>query len=215
MGVATIMNFKEIDWKILRWPLALLVICGASAAVMVMLSHTFVENASAEFRRNNAQFRSIRSQYQGVDEEKSIIAEYQPQYEQLVRDGVVGPEQRLDWVEALRESARVLKLPSLRYQLDTQKPYWSAGPVSATKSTAYTSVMTLNVGLLHEEDLVRLFAELERRAKGMFKVSSCSIMLVSDQIQDDPVAANMNAICTLDWLTVGPRETSANPRVGG
>lgn len=209
------MTFKEIDWKILRMPLAVLIVCGVTVVLLVMLSHTFVARASAEFRKVDSQFRSIRSQYRGVDEEKAIIAEYQPRYDRLVLEGVVGRERRLDWVDALRGAARELKLPSLRYQLDTQKAYDSGYSSFGTQSTAYTSLMTLDVGLLHEEDLVRLFDALEKRAPGLFRVSSCSISLAPDAIHTEPTVANLNATCSLDWLTVRPRDAATNAPLGG
>ncbi|MGI9334136.1 MAG: hypothetical protein ACR2RL_13390 [Gammaproteobacteria bacterium] len=209
------MTFKEIDWRILRGPMALLLICAAFGGGLVMLSHTFVTKAKAELRTHSAQFRSIRNQYHGVDEEGGIIDEYQPIYEQLVARGVVGSEYRLDWVEALRASAQALKLPSLRYTLDTQMPFEAGPKPPGTKSMAYSSVMTLEVGLLHEEDLFSLFDELDRRAPGLFSVSSCTLSLDEGAIHAEASLANLNAECKLDWFTVKmPEDEATQPARG-
>ena len=196
------MTFKEIDWSILRGPIALLIVCAAIGTGLVMLSHTFVTSAKAELRKNESKYRSIRDQYNGVDEEKDIIEAYQPLYEQLVARGVVGSEGRLDWVEALRASAETLKLPSLRYTLETQLPFQAGRRPPGAKAMAYASEMSLDVGLLHEEDLFRFFDELERRAPGLFSVSSCTLRLDEGAIHEEPTLANLTAVCKLNWFTV-------------
>ena len=53
-----------------------------------------------EYNRANAAFQSISSRDLAVDEEEKLIRSYLPDFVKLHESGVIGDEQRLNWVEA-------------------------------------------------------------------------------------------------------------------
>ncbi|MCP5150827.1 MAG: hypothetical protein H6983_21630 [Ectothiorhodospiraceae bacterium] len=201
------MRPDDIDWGVLRGSLVLLAVAVVIGVGLMVATHQFWAGQDREYRRDQRVFTSARGRYQTVDEEERTMATYLPHYRDLEAVGVIGRERRLDWIEALREVARELKLPSVRYDLGSQDRYTPAFKVDSGAYEVYASRMTLNLGLLHEEDLPRLLEVLRERAVGLFTVSSCAIERVAPEFGRSPTEANLNARCTLEWLTIRQPET--------
>lgn len=196
------MRFADIDWRVLRGALALLVVAIAVSVSVVTATQMFSNKVQREFRRQRAALLSVRSAYQRVDEEKKTLELYLPRYRALKAAGVIGRERRLSWVEALRAAARRIGLPALRYEIATQKRYTPDYPLTTGDYQLYESDMKLTIGLFHEGDLLHLFRLLDTDAKGLYSVSRCSISRAGRMFSLDPRKTNLNAECVLRWFTV-------------
>src|SRR5262245_25902337 len=89
----------------------------------------------------------VQAEYQAIDDEQNVIATYLPQYQALESEGVIGEELRLNWVEALREAARVIKLPALRYELSARDVEEPDIPLPSGAYKVYASRMRVEAGL--------------------------------------------------------------------
>ena len=74
----------------------------------------------------------------------------------------------------------------------------------------YRSLMDLQLGLLHEEDLIRLFEVMEKESPGLFSVTSCRVWRVGAQFAHLPGAVNLRAACTLEWFSLRPSGEGAD-----
>ena len=86
----------------------LAVAIAAVSASSWQLRHAHFDEAAALLERDGARLRLAHA-----ETEKDEIRQYQPQFVELRRRGLVGPERRLDWVEAIRqiqEQRRLLPL---------------------------------------------------------------------------------------------------------
>ena len=155
-----------------------------------------------EYLTNNAQFKSISNRYFAVDEEEKQIKEYYPLFNDLYNGGVIGRERRLNWIEVLREADEDLGILGLNYDIRSQEVYKPGFKVTLGKYKLFRSIMSLNMQLLHEEDLFRLFETLDRKALGSYNVTSCSMALKGKKISDNPDVANLNVECELIWHTI-------------
>lgn len=177
---------------------ASLIISGAAA----FGAYYFEKQMLLEYNRANAAFQSISSRYLAVDEEEKLIRSHLPDFVKLYNSGIIGDEQRLNWIEVLRAAGEEINLPSLNYQIESQQPYTPAFPLNQGKYRLYTSKMLLNMQLLHEGDLFRILDKLDTEAKGSYSISSCTFGQTATQITDDPDASNISARCEVLWFTI-------------
>jgi len=205
-------NLAEVDWLVLRQPLILLVFAVVIGGAFAGGAYYYASGVEREHLNESRRLTTARARYLTLDDEKRLIQEYYPQYEELTKQGRIGEEQRLNWVETLREVAAKIKLPSLSYEIGAQQEYEPDFPIDTGRFGVYASEMVLNIGLFHEEDLPRLFAELEREAAGSFSVANCRIQLMSDAFQSNPTKSNLDAQCKLRWYVVKVKATPDRPR---
>ena len=145
-----------------------------------------------------------RSRLAHAETEKEEIRLYQPQFVELRRKGLVGPERRLDWVEAIRMIQEQRRLLPLSYEIEVQQPYRLETALPTGDYALLGSRMALHMDLLHELDLLNFLADL--RLAGTFAVQDCSIRRAAAAASPvaGAVAPTLNADCTLNWLTLTP-----------
>ena len=195
------MKYSDIDWKILRGAIATLVISISISGTLIYLSMYFQDRMYREFTRNELRFQSISKRYLAVDEEEKLIKKYYPRFVELYKKGVIGKEQRLNWIEVLRTAGMQIQVPTLTYQIESQDTYKPGYSVTLGKFRLYSSKMTLNMRLLHEGDLFNILNELNKNANGIYSLNSCRLSKNS-KIVESADAPNINAECDLQWFTI-------------
>jgi hypothetical protein len=195
-------NPQIIDWKLLRGSIIVLVLSVSISASLVYAANYFQQQMLREFNMANAAFRSISTRYLTVDEEEKLVRSYLPRFVQLYQSGIIGNEQRLNWVEVLRATGDEYKIPALSYQIESQQVYTPGYPLNLGRYSLYSSKMLLNMQLLHEGDLFRIFEKLDENAKGSFTLTSCSVNQSVQSITDSPNAGNITVRCELQWFTI-------------
>lgn len=199
------MKFSEIDWSILRGSLILLVISVVVATVALSASYRFWGEQDVVLKRASSALSSARSQYHALDDEEDIIATYLPRYASLEEEGIIGRERRLDWIDVLRETARTVQVPRLEYAIDAQRAFDVGWDLRVGDYSVYASSMRLNLGLLHEGDLLRFLGDLSKNAPGLFGVTGCDMQRASDALAKDAQSTNVRATCVLKFITIrGP-----------
>ena len=64
--------------------------------------------------------------------------------------------------------------------------------------------MMLEMRMLHEGDLFRMFEELDKKAKGLFEIKVCNLQRESDMAlmhTSEVTDKNIRAMCELIWYT--------------
>jgi hypothetical protein len=95
-------------------------------------------------------------------------------YRQLEKIGFIGAEQRLNWIESLREANAQAGLFGVDYQMTAQEPFPYVTKDNPIGSRIKQSKMRLTFGVLHEADLMKLFRSLSARQAGLFSIVGCS-----------------------------------------
>ena len=203
------MKVSEIDWSILRGAMVLMAISAVTGVTALAASYQFSGTQEDALTRERARLLSARGQYQALDEEEDIIATYLPRYVALEEGGIIGREQRLDWIDVLRESARDTKVPRLEYTIAAQSPFDPGVKLNIGDYTIFSSAMRLNLGLLHEGDLLELLERFGSDVSGLFGVTGCSISRADRELRMAPDASNVEAVCVLNFITLRQPETVA------
>jgi hypothetical protein len=198
------MKFGKSDLKKVQWSFigAILAVAVGTAAVLFSLQQT----KSAQLARSTAttEHKEFDGKLRQVRNEENEIKQKAAMFSNLQARGVIGDEQRLDWVELLKDIRDKRRLIDLQYEILPQRPLdASPGPGFAF----FSSAMKLQLKLLHEEDLTRLLDDLRQQAKALIQVKHCDVSRLP-RIAGDRNAnlAQLQADCQIDWVTV--REVS-------
>jgi hypothetical protein len=195
-------NFKA-DWHILKGALGLFAIAALVAAGILTASNLFWLKMQAQYQQHYSHFRQISARYLAVDEEERIIVEQYPTFLSLYEQGVLGPERRLSWIEALKSAGSDLGVPQVEFNIDPQQPFVPTFALNTGTFELGSSVMRLSLGLLHEGDLVGLFEALDEKAQGLYSVDACTLSRInSNTTLAHALQPNIEAVCTLRWFTL-------------
>jgi len=191
----------KADWTVLRGALGVFALCAAVAAAILAASFLFREQMFKRFQSSQARFADASRRYLSVDEEDRMIRDNYPRFIELYNNGIIGHENRLNWIEVLRNAGHAIRMPELHYNIASQTQDTPPFPVNTGGYQIYTSAMKLEMGLLHEYDFSNLLDELDKHAAGLFSVSSCSFTR-QKEIKFDLHAKNISASCKLLWYTI-------------
>lgn len=198
------MNLTFKDFASMRLPVAILVSTLILSAVLIKASLVQQSAADKQLRIQTAALKEAHDRFQRSGEERSAIDQYLPAYRKLQREGLVGAEQRIEWIENLRAANKQAGLFGVNYQLEARKPFNLVGQGNPVAQFLQQSDMKLSLGLVHEGDLIRFLRLLEARQSGMFFVRNCVIDRPVRIDSPAPRQPNLNATCELSWLTIDP-----------
>lgn len=170
------------------------------SAAIIVVSDSYLKHAYDGRESEKRAMRIWKNKIDGSRESNRIIDEYERSYLKLVNNNIVGEEDRLDWIENIQSIANARNMPSVKYNLSSQKPVENKiGQHSAQGLRIYRSSMKLDMQLAHEGDIFAMLNTLQDRAKGLFSVDRCDIAKSTQANPDGNL--NMTAHCELGWYT--------------
>ncbi|MQA42805.1 peptide chain release factor family protein [Rugamonas aquatica] len=183
--------------------LAVVTAAGAlSIGVATVFASSWYVNHAQDERTQAQQTRdAARQRFAQVETEKREIRSYQPQFVMLRQRGLIGDENRLDWVEQIRQIQERRKLPPLSYDIEPQQAVKLDAPVPLGDYALRGSRMSLRMELLHEGDLFNFLEDLRQRS--YYAVQECTLKRIGGP-QNVPNTPTMGADCKLNWLTLAP-----------
>ena len=201
------MKLKTADFAKLQYSLLAALLMAAIGAGSVFFSLNISKAAklgrdAAQAERNEfaGKLDRVRSEEREIKQKSAVFAELQ-------KRGVVGDEQRLEWVELLKDIRDKRRLIDLQYEFAPQRAL-DAAPAGAPAGAYafYASGMKMQLKLLHEEDLTRLLGDLRQQAAALIQVKSCNVSRIPHGAGDGSITAQLQADCLIDWITL--RETA-------
>ncbi len=187
-------DFPKLQFGLLA---AVLMIAIGAGAVYVALNSTKaarLERTAAQSERNDfvGKLNQVRSEESEIKLKSAV-------FDKLRTRGVIGEEQRLEWVELLKDIRDKRRLLDLQYEITPQRPL-DAAPGSGF--AFYASTMNLQLRLLHEEDLTRLLDDLRQQASALIQVKSCNVSRLPHGGTESGIHAQLQAECQIDWITL-------------
>jgi hypothetical protein len=185
------------------------VVAGVVAVVIAgqLLQKARAEQAGVANERVAAQNKHTRA----ADEEREI-RERLVDYRKLLERGLVGEERRLDWVDRIAEIKANRKLPELKYSIEPQRTIDVPGTAPSTEVEVLGSRLTLDMALLHEEDLLRFLTDLRRSVNAYVLVRACTLERSAAVAPADRGAApRLRARCDIDLVTIRDKRLAAAP----
>jgi len=196
------MNIERADLKQLRLPIAAcmaLIVAGTVCAYAAQdrLRNARLQTAAAATQRAAAQARLARASAQ----EREVTAGL-PQFEALAARGIIGEEDRLDWVDRVGAIRKERRLFSIRYTIEPQRGLDYPGFDRGGSVKFMASRVKISMDLLHEGDLLNLIDDLVQRGKFHLSVRSCDVQRAGSEGDLSALAPRLQADCEFDLVTV-------------
>ena len=193
------MNKPSIDWRYLAedllWPGVSLLVT-LSVLVATMWFHSKQEKAYAQYSVNQV---AIHDSYDDLVTRRKILERYHNRYDDYRESGFVGHENRLQWADTIRNAVERLDMPHVSYSLEPQLPV--IAPVvngnGDADMTIHVSRISLELGMVHELDLLRFFEQLAADVPGLMKIDNCKMSRLVDVRERTTIDANLSANCSM------------------
>lgn len=191
---------NQADLIALRTPLLVLLAVLLVAAAAVYSTEQIKASAQRQLAQQEGRLKEARIRLQKSGDEKDIIVRYRDAFRALERAGFVGEEKRINWLDGLRLTNQQADLFGVDYEISAQKRYRHAAALEPGQARLFESTMRLRFRLLHEEDLLRFFALLNRQNVGIFHLDQCDVRRIDTRgiIRYQP---NLSVDCELSWIT--------------
>lgn len=191
---------------------------------LTLLASVLLLSLSAAYRMREAQRLYLAQHtrtaaatlFNHAEAEKQEIRAYEPQFLALRQRGLIGEENRLAWIDAIRRSQEQRKLLPISYDISPQQTLPVPLPMVMGQYHLRGSRMRLQMDLLHEMDLLNLFDDL--RQAGYFAVQACTLKRhgaaaagTGNAIATGAMVPALGAECELLWLTVNSVPVPGRP----
>ena len=198
------MTVSSLDWGYVRRHTAIPLLSAVVFAVLLVAGVLVFDWKQQRHSQLHTDRSAMQHDYEALLTRRRIVERYHRRYQQFSALGFVGDERRIDWLEILRQATDDLRLPRLAYVIEPQQQ--ALTPVEATFASGdvaiRVSTVQLDIGLLHEEDLLHVIDALQTHAPGLIAVDGCTLNWLV-QAPDRPGAdANINAQCSLRIFSV-------------
>jgi len=195
------MRFNKDDLPYLKLSLGAFALSLVLAAAMVSYSEGYLKQSEKERGDAQKQLSDARLQLLAAQGDQENMSAYSLEYVSLQDQKVIGNEQRLDWIEGMEKLRQQGIVLDFKYTISPQQGYAPSPAVDAGNFQLNRSNMTLEIDLLHEEQLVQFIAALRSQLKGWFMLDGCDLSRKIAGTEASPLKAE----CTGGWLTMKNR----------
>jgi hypothetical protein len=123
--------------------------------------------------------------------------------------GFIGPEKRLDWIEAIGRIKAARRIFKLDYEFSPQRRVdASILPGGSTAGTyeIMSSQMRMQIHVIHEGELLEVLSdlrdEMRKKVEALVLVRSCAVDRLAFNPADRGSKAQLKAECILEWITL-------------
>ncbi len=190
---------KKIDWQFLHRPVIIFMVLVISSVIFYFAGMQYKNSANEKFNTSKSKLNTSHSKLNRQSNEIKLVDDYLTQYKELENNAFIGEERRLSWVESMKTTNKVIKLPQFDYSIQAQDDYIRPGLKQSKKVKALASKMNLNLGILHEEDVFKVFKLLDENVQSHFIIEACELSK-SRGVELKVDEANFKANCILNWV---------------
>ncbi len=197
------------DWRYLRPALLVLAMALLFAVALKLIGYSYLGQMTQLHEQKNGEHSEAQAKLTTLREDGQIITDYRERFSTLARAGLFDAKKRVEWVDAVNGARRAMKLPLVRYQISPQSIFQPGYLPVDEHVSVMSSNVKLEAGLLHEGDLVDLFAWMERYVPGQLHLSQCEMSRTEQYFGYYVDRPNLNVVCDLNWLTMAPQPHEA------
>lgn len=199
------MKFTKSDLGVMRSSLLTLTIAASCSMLLIYISGRQAGIAEKNWNDAQRQLRTAQTELNNAKLDRENLADYRDEYEAAVQQHLIGNEPRLDWVESLERLRQQKLVADLRYNIGPQKTYTPQPAIDSGNFEIKYSEMKLQLGLLHEGQLLDFYDALRDQIKGWYQIDACSITRAPAESQRS--AVQLHAECNGGWVTLKNRST--------
>ncbi len=195
---------NKIDFSFLKSSLIILGVAILLSVALVVAGQQYEQEKVAEYNQVKSSLQKAHNRYIKLVKDIDLLDQYTQDYKTYKSSGLIGPERRLSWIETLEAVNDELRLPGLSYNLAPQQEFVKPGLKAEKHINISSTPMQLNIALLHEGDLLRVFDGIKNRIDNLFSVESCDIQRKRGA-QENVLSTqkeNLTANCLIRWVSV-------------
>jgi hypothetical protein len=192
----------------LAMPAAAAVAMLVAGVVGVAMSNVYLQKARVERQAAADERRAAQDKLSRATQEEREIREKLVDYRRLLDRGIIGDEQRLDWVDTIGQIKAARRIYDIKYAISPQKTFDVPGAAASGGDVEFrVSELKLDMMLLHEEDMLAFLDDLQRQLKTHVMVRSCSMQRLDRGGLDRPGSGpRLRAECYVDLVTIRDRK---------
>jgi hypothetical protein len=198
------MKLTREESKRLVRPLGLAAALLACGITLLYIAGESLASARREFSFAQGERRQNNERLARIAEEEREVKAKLDVYRQLTQLRVLGEERRLEWADAIARIRTQRELLDLRYRVERQQPLISV-PGKPANVDFFASTMTVNMALLHEEDLLRFLADLRASGNAYYSVRRCLVARSGQAATGTTLTPRLRADCSIDLITIMDR----------
>lgn len=160
----------------------------------------FYRHHADDAQRLLQQLSELQTQRQAWLNQQALLDDYLPQYQNLIKTGLIGhakPQLALQQLKHIQQSQHLFPV---QYSMSKPQPY----KIGLEGVEVVTSNLTLEMDVLHEEDLLTLMQDLKTHHAGSVILRSCKLDSLNATPDMQQLKPNLHAKCALDWLNILP-----------
>jgi hypothetical protein len=192
--------FTRAGLRILRVPIAVLVISVAAGAAIVVASRWYAEVEKRESADSGRRLQEARTRLEASRRERDNLVQSAEVFRTLVDRGLLQGERRLELVELVNVLRARHQLAALDYDIAPQRTLQLAGGRSFASVDVLASRVKLRARALHEGDLLGFIEDLQQTPQGFYPVDRCTIRRI--EAPADSIQPRIESECTLEWITL-------------
>lgn len=193
---------KLLDIKCGMYALAILSLCSCAHQSSIEPSSAHIDSHATSIETHTGQetLSKIQTQRQTWLNQQALLDDYLPQYQNLIKTGLIGQTQPQLALQQLKHIQQSQHLFPVQYSMSKPQPY----KIGFEGVEVVTSNLTLEMDLLHEEDLLTLMQGLRTHHAGSVILRSCKLDSLNATPDMQQLKPNLHAKCALDWLNILP-----------
>jgi len=196
------MKFGASDLKQLRLPLAACIVLALAGVACYFAVDDYLKETRKLGVATSAQRAEVQKRLASAEEEEREIKANLQQYQALAARGIVGEENRLDWVDTVTAIKNERRLFNIRYSIGPQQELDYPGFSRGSGVKFMVSRVKMTMQLLHEEDLLNFIDDLGRRGRSYLSVRSCDVRRENRGNGGTTLAPRLQADCEFDLITI-------------
>ena len=203
------MTLDAKDLKRLQWAIAFLILMSLVGGGAVWITEQMQKSSNKALLEATTARRDIQVKLARARDEQQELTEKLKRFQMLKERGLIGPERRLDWIEAIARIKAARRIFKLDYEFAPQRRLDASilpGGGAAGGFELMSSQMRMQIHLLHERELLDfmadLRADLRKTVDALVHVRSCTIERLVPSTADRGSKAQLKAECTLEWITL-------------
>jgi hypothetical protein len=198
------MTLTQEELRKLIFPLLAAVLLISAGAFLISSAREARARAQGEFLSAQAERRQSGDRLARIAEEEREVNEKLDVYKQLKRLNILGEERRLEWADAVARIRNQRELLDLTYRVDRQRTLKSL-PAKPGTVDFFASTMTVQLDLLHEEDLLRFLGDLRDSGNAYYAVKSCTMRRTGQAATGVTITPRLRGNCEIELITVVDR----------
>jgi hypothetical protein len=194
------MTFTREEMQKLALPLLLALALVGVGIALTWGGNAALASASRQFAAAEAERKQAAERLARISEEEREVKEKLDVYKQLKSLNILGEEQRLEWADAIQRIRMQRELLDLSYRVDRQRLLVSA-PGKPANVEFHASTMRVQLGLLHEDDLLRFLADLRDSGNAYYSVKRCTLTRMGPG-SGAQISPRLRGDCEIDLVTI-------------